>query len=94
MIRKNFPADYNMEEDFPETKLICGWEFGGAFHAIKGGIHYLIIDESMMADMLDQTDPTDKKVFDNLIHLLQFEDEEEMHLYVQRELGWATKIED
>ena len=44
--------------------------------------------------MLDQTDPTDKKVFDNLIHLLQFEDEEEMNLYVQRELGWATKIGD
>lgn len=94
MIRKNFPADYNIEEDFPERKIIRRWDFGGVYHAVKDETHCLIIDKSLMADMLDQNDPTDKKVFDNLIHLLQFEDEEEMNRYVQSELGWATKIED
>jgi len=94
MISKRFSNDYSIEKNFPDAKCIRAWEGGGADHAIKDGIHYLIIDERTMQDFLDENHPVDKEVINNLLHIIQFEDEEEFQSYLEKELSWAVNLEN
>ena len=94
MIITKLNLEYNIEENFPNAKCIRGWEGGGADHAVKDGIHYLIIDERSMIGFMDENDPDDKMLMDKLLHLIQFDNEEEFKQYLEEELSWAVNMED
>ena len=94
MIITKLNLEYNIEENFPNAKCIRGWEGGGADHAVKDGIHYLIIDERSMIGFMDENDPDDKMLMDKLLHLIQFDNEEEFKKYLEEELSWAVNMEN
>ena len=43
-------------EDFPDMRLLRGFEGGAVYTAERGGRFYLITDEGTMADLLDEED--------------------------------------
>jgi hypothetical protein len=94
MIITKLNLEYDIKENFPNAKCIRGWEGGGADYAVKDGIHYLIIDERSMIGFMDENDPDDKMIMDKLLHLIQFDNEEEFKQYLEEELSWAVNMED
>ena len=94
MIITKLNLEYDIKENFPNAKRVRGWEGGGAYYAVKDSIHYLIIDERTMAGFMDENDPDDKMLMDKLLHLIQFDNEEEFKQYLEEELSWAVNMED
>ncbi|HOI24777.1 MAG TPA: hypothetical protein PK581_04205 [Caldisericia bacterium] len=94
MIITKLNLEYDIKENFPNAKCVRGWEGGGAYYAVKDSIHYLIIDERTMAGFMDENDPDDKMLIDKLLHLIQFDNEEEFKQYLEEELSWAVNMED
>jgi hypothetical protein len=47
-----------------------------------------------MIGFMDENDPDDKMIMDKLLHLIQFDNEEEFKQYLEEELSWAVNMED
>lgn len=78
------PFGYKYAEQFPDAKMIGGFEGGAIYKATKDKKHYLIIDEGTLADFLDEDD---KDLLDQLVKIIEFETEEELENYFQEHNG-------
>jgi len=83
------PFGYKYREQFPDAKMIGGFEGGAIFQAIKDNKHYIIIDEGTLADFLDEDD---KDLLDQLVKIIEFETEEELNKYLEERSGRFRKI--
>jgi len=83
------PFGYNYRELFPSVKMIGGFEGGAIYQTVRENKHYLIIDESTMADMLDEDD---QDLLDQLVKVIEFETEKELNNYIEEHSGRFRKI--
>lgn len=89
MIITKHPFRYNYTEQFPDLKMVGGFEGGAIYKAIKDGKHYLIIDEGTLAEFLDYED---QDLLDQLINIMEFETEEELNNYLEERSGRYKKF--
>lgn len=70
------PPTFDTDREFPNARMLRGWEGGAAYAAERDGAFFIVIDESTMSDFLDEDDPTDRDVLDRLVTVLEFPDEQ------------------
>ena len=78
------------QADFPEARLLVGFEGGSVYTADRLGKFYIIQDESSMADLLSEEDLAD--LTDALVQVLEFDTVAEREAYIQ-DRGWAARAE-
>ncbi len=83
------PFRFNYKEIYPDLKAIGGFEGGAIYKATKDNKYYLIVDESTMADMLDEDD---QDLLDQSVKIIEFENEDELNNYLEERSGRFRKI--
>lgn len=78
------PIHFKSKENYPNAKLIGGFEGGAIYKASKNDKHYLIIDEGTLADFLDEDD---RDLLNQLVKVIEFETEEELNNYIGERYG-------
>lgn len=73
------PFQFNFRVQFPDAKMIGGFEGGAIYRSVKNNKHYLIIDEGTLADFLDEDD---RDLLNQLIKIVEFENEDELNHYL------------
>ena len=80
---KNMYKIGNVDDDyFPDKTLLKGFEGGAVYLAEEGGKFYLILDESIMASILDEEDLPDE-----LVKTIEFDTIDERNAYIKQR-GW------
>lgn len=80
---KNMYKIGNVDDDyFPNKTLLKGFEGGAVYQAEEDGKFYLILDESIMASILDEKDLPDK-----LVKTIEFDSIEDRNDYINSR-GW------
>tara|TARA_B100002003_G_scaffold198348_1_gene188990 strand:- start:784 stop:1035 length:252 start_codon:yes stop_codon:yes gene_type:complete len=69
----------NYEDNFSNLSLLKGFEGGSVYSSEKNGKHYLILDESTMAAILDEED-----LPDCLVKIIEFDTIEERDKYIKQ----------
>ena len=82
MRKVNHSNDYSIKEQFPERRLLRGFEGGEVLIDEKDGLYYVIEDEGTMADFLPPGEN------ENLISIYEFDSAAEREQFI-RERGWG-----
>lgn len=80
-----YPFGYKYRNEFENLKELMGFEGVVIYHGIKEGINYLISDSGTLMDLLDPE--KDKKIIDEIIKVIQFDDKDEMNKYLEERYG-------
>ena len=72
--------------DFPEARLLMGFEGGSVYTADRRGKFYIIQDESTMSGLLSEEDLAGL----TLVEILEFDTTAEREAYI-RDRGWSVR---
>ena len=72
--------------DFPEARLLMGFEGGSVYTADRRGKFYIIQDESTMSGLLSEEDLAGL----TLVDILEFDTTAEREAYI-RDRGWSVR---
>ncbi len=74
------------QSDFPEARLLMGFEGGSVYTADRRGKFYIIQDESTMSGLLSEEDLAGL----TLVEILEFDTTAEREAYI-RDRGWSVR---